>query len=200
VQRRLEAQLVGEWERGHEVVMSGEVEPGRKDGAVGRGLVPLDPPAARRREQAVHRQPVRIQAQRRRVGSIATSRPATENRLRESRFAHGCRSGMPMVLRCATYASSPPRRPSSSSPRWRREQPTIPADGTNAASMPPAAALPSVNAGKPSTVRSPIISRVVGAVATREVATDSPADRSRVAAGGRHPDRMAGASGRNSPP
>ena len=41
---------------------------------------------------------------------------------------------MPIVLRCATYASTPPRWPSSSSPRCRSEHPTIPAPGAKVAS------------------------------------------------------------------
>ena len=70
-----------------------------------------------------------------------------------------------MVMRSATYARSPRRWPSSSSPRWRSEQPTIPAPGTNAASMPPAAWLESVSAEKPSTVRSPIMPAIMPSAA-----------------------------------
>ena len=72
---------------------------------------------------------------------MSTSRPATVKRLVESRFAHGYSSGIPIVLRSAMYASSPPRCPSSSSPRCVSEQPIIPASGTNVASRSPLASV-----------------------------------------------------------
>ena len=62
---------------------------------------------------------------------------------------------MPIVDRCSMYVRRPPRWPSSSSPRWRSEHPTIPALGTKAASTP--ASVASVSAGNPSTIRLPII-------------------------------------------
>ena len=40
--------------------------------------------------------------------SRATSRPATENRVRPSRFAHGYSSGIPKTIRSATYAPAAP--------------------------------------------------------------------------------------------
>jgi len=50
----------------------------------------------------------------------------------------------------AMYLASPPRWPSSSSPRCSSEQATIPAVGANATSIPPSAELPSVSTGTPS--------------------------------------------------
>ena len=64
---------------------------------------------------------------------------------------------MPIVERLATYAASPPRWPSNSSPRCRSEQPTIPASGTNAASTSCSGAESAI-AVNPSMVRSASIS------------------------------------------
>lgn len=111
----------------------------------------------------LHRAPVRWRTRfevwepPRRFSSRSTSRPASSNLLTSSRFAHGCRNGAPIVKPVSTYFVSPPRCPSSSSPRCRRPQQIIPASGTKIASMPPSASLSSVSAANPSSIRSPTI-------------------------------------------
>ena len=90
------------------------------------------------------------------AASTSTSAPMTSNRHAPSRFAQGWSRGTPIVERSATYRASPPRCPSNSVPLYVSEQPTIPAPGTNAASIPSSGA-ESVTAWSPSMARSPII-------------------------------------------
>jgi hypothetical protein len=90
------------------------------------------------------------------ASSRSTSAPATENRVRASRFAQGWSSGIPIVERSAMYVRRPPRWPRSSCPRWRSEHPTMSALGTKVASTPPVSSVVSVSAGLPSIIRSPI--------------------------------------------
>ena len=149
----LELELMGKREHRHQVLARGEVEGAHETRTLRTVLMPVDtPPRLRPRGGRGSAGPCGPRVYRPGCAQRSTSRPATQKCLLATRLAHGWSSGIPMVERSATYRARPPRWPSSSSPRWSREQPTIPASGTKAASS-SASAEERVSASNPSTGR-----------------------------------------------
>ena len=143
-------------ERRQQLLVGGEVERRGQDAAIRPRPCLLLPATLGCREQSVDREPPGNGDSGRR-GRPDIDLPAGDREPRpRNAIGPRMRSGMPIVDRSSMYVRRPPRWPSSSSPRWRSEHPTMPALGTNAASRP--ASVASVSAPTPSTVRLAIIS------------------------------------------
>ena len=145
---------MGEREHAHQVLAGGEVEVGGETRSLGRVLLPLDAPAAGGGEQTVDRQALGTQGVE--LAGASKGRPPVRpprNAFSRPCWPRGGATGSPSSSdpRC----TSPGRRAARATPRRDgvSEQPTIPAPGTKAASIPSAPALARVSASKPSTSR-----------------------------------------------
>jgi hypothetical protein len=135
-ERRLEVDPVREREGGDQRVVRGEVERRRASpGRVGPWRSTRQPSTPESRPCMAS--PLSSRAQRRRV-RVDHDLPAGERRSAGATAGSPTvqRNGMPIVLRCATYASTPAALTEQLLAAWRSEHPTIPAPGTKSPRAP----------------------------------------------------------------